>query len=107
MEVQTILNISFTTSGVAGWWSVPAPELRAGVPVFPQFSDGASHTPLGDTVTFVYCDHGDFHRFQFGAENLRIHTFRRNIEEFVITEDTILQCGENLLARHAGIRQAP
>lgn len=37
------------------------------------------------------------------TEYFRIQTFRRDIEEFVITEDTVLKRGDNLLPCHAGI----
>jgi len=104
MEVQTILNILYYFR-CSGCGQCQHRNSGQEFPYFRNFQIGRPEviSPLGDTVTFVYCDHGDFHCLQFGAENLRIHTFRRNIEEFVITEDTILQCGENLLARHAGI----
>ena len=54
-------------------------------------------------MTFVNCNHRDFHRPQFGAEYVRVQTFRRNIEEFVITEDAVFKCSENFLPCHAGV----
>ena len=59
--------------------------------------------PLGDAMRFVYGNHADFHVFQLGLEDFCIESFGGYVQEFVVSEDTVLQSYDNLFTSHAGI----
>ena len=52
---------------------------------------------------FIYRDEAYFHLRQLGLEELRGDAFGRNIKEFEITEDAVLEGYDNLVARHSRI----
>ena len=54
-------------------------------------------------MAFIDSNHVDFHGTEFLLEDIRIQPLRRDIEEFIVTENTILECNEYLLPGHARI----
>ena len=59
--------------------------------------------PLTDAVRLIHRDEAHLHALQLIQEQLAGKTFRRNVEEFVGSEDAVLQNGQNLVVRHAAI----
>ena len=43
------------------------------------------------------------HAAEFDLKDFGVQSFRRYIKEFVVAEDAVLQCDDNLFARHAGV----
>ena len=54
-------------------------------------------------MAFVDGDEADVHPPQFGAEDVGVQPLGRDVEEFVLAEDGVLQRGDHLLAVHARV----
>ena len=54
-------------------------------------------------MAFVYRNHADLHGTEFLFEDVRVQSFRWDIEEFIIAEDTVFQRNKNFLPRHARV----